>query len=247
MIEPHKIPESILNLLIPDTRKLAYLKALKTSFGHMPDLKVTDLSLEDYVIAIVLESGLEISRKDATDNLLDLGILLNYKTALDLERSSLFSDIDKYDNNTLNIPETTYIAYYKLIQANNARLEGNYFMQVSDTIDDTIVKLENRISIDKDTTDNIKNAGKTIDEIQEMEADINEKHKTDINNILGKEAMVFFGENPQLQLIIDQGSAPPELISGILADLSLIYREMGGSGINFAPDGVLKVKERADV
>lgn len=41
-----------------------------------------------------------------------------------------------------------------------------------------------------------------------------------------------------LVLTLDPGSAPPDAIAEILADLSILYRRMGGSGINFTPQAV---------
>ncbi|HEX6040049.1 hypothetical protein [Longimicrobium sp.] len=42
----------------------------------------------------------------------------------------------------------------------------------------------------------------------------------------------------RLVLTVDPGSAPPEEIADILSDLSILYRRMGGSGINFTPQDV---------
>jgi hypothetical protein len=44
--------------------------------------------------------------------------------------------------------------------------------------------------------------------------------------------------SPALVLRVDPGSAPPEEIADILSDISLLYRKMGGSGINFTPQGI---------
>lgn len=37
----------------------------------------------------------------------------------------------------------------------------------------------------------------------------------------------------EMSLVVDPGSAPPEVIADILAQISLIYRKTGGSGITF--------------
>lgn len=45
--------------------------------------------------------------------------------------------------------------------------------------------------------------------------------------------------SPELEglfLVVDRGSAPPEVIAEILCDLSLLYRKVGGSGITFSFD-----------
>ena len=43
---------------------------------------------------------------------------------------------------------------------------------------------------------------------------------------------------PALNILIDPGTAPNEEIASVLADLSRIYRRMGGSGITFKLDAV---------
>lgn len=47
----------------------------------------------------------------------------------------------------------------------------------------------------------------------------------------------------QLDLHIDPGTAPPEEVARLLAALSIAYRKLGGSGITFKPEGVLRVHE----
>jgi len=42
----------------------------------------------------------------------------------------------------------------------------------------------------------------------------------------------------QIGISIDQGSASDDKIAELLADISILYRMMGGSGINFEPSGV---------
>lgn len=42
----------------------------------------------------------------------------------------------------------------------------------------------------------------------------------------------------ELAVFIDPGTAPPEEIAEILSALSILYRRMGGSGINFTPQDV---------
>jgi hypothetical protein len=41
-----------------------------------------------------------------------------------------------------------------------------------------------------------------------------------------------------VELLVDPGSAPPEVIADILSDLSMLYRKTGGSGITFTPDSI---------
>lgn len=41
-----------------------------------------------------------------------------------------------------------------------------------------------------------------------------------------------------ISILIDPGSAPAEEIADILSDLSVLYRRIGGSGIDFTPEGV---------
>jgi len=43
---------------------------------------------------------------------------------------------------------------------------------------------------------------------------------------------------PQLEILIDPGSAPPEEIGALLADISKLYRMVGGSGISWTIQGV---------
>lgn len=40
--------------------------------------------------------------------------------------------------------------------------------------------------------------------------------------------------DPALLVLVDPGEAPPEVIADVLSDLSILYRKLGGSGINFA-------------
>lgn len=42
---------------------------------------------------------------------------------------------------------------------------------------------------------------------------------------------------PVLSICVDPGSAPAEDVAELLADLSLLYRKMGGAGIIFSPEG----------
>lgn len=42
---------------------------------------------------------------------------------------------------------------------------------------------------------------------------------------------------------VDPGTAPPEDIADVLSDLSILYRKMGGSGINFSLKGIHIVEE----
>lgn len=44
-----------------------------------------------------------------------------------------------------------------------------------------------------------------------------------------------FADKGMEKLIIDPGSAPPEVIADLLSNLSIIYRNAGGSGIDFIP------------
>jgi len=46
-----------------------------------------------------------------------------------------------------------------------------------------------------------------------------------------------------LRLVIDPGSAPPEVIAGILSDISTLYRLKKGSGITFEVQGVYSLNE----
>ena len=48
--------------------------------------------------------------------------------------------------------------------------------------------------------------------------------------------------NIQLEVIIDKGTAPESDVADLLSNLSILYRMMGGSGINFENKGVLTVK-----
>lgn len=45
-----------------------------------------------------------------------------------------------------------------------------------------------------------------------------------------------------LQITISPGSAPPEEIEKLLAHISIVYRKMGGEGINFSLDNVFDHK-----
>ncbi|MEM9340923.1 MAG: hypothetical protein AAGA66_19465, partial [Bacteroidota bacterium] len=45
-----------------------------------------------------------------------------------------------------------------------------------------------------------------------------------------------------LNLTIDYGSAPPEVVADILADISLLYQLEGGSGLEFSFDGVYQLE-----
>lgn len=51
---------------------------------------------------------------------------------------------------------------------------------------------------------------------------------------------------PELPLLVDPGTAPPEVIAELLADISLIYRRLGGSGIAFRFEQIF-VKEEVEV
>ncbi|MEL6975171.1 MAG: hypothetical protein AAGL29_07220 [Bacteroidota bacterium] len=42
----------------------------------------------------------------------------------------------------------------------------------------------------------------------------------------------------EFELMIDPGNAPPELVAEFFAELSLLYRLMGGSGLNFSLEGI---------
>lgn len=56
---------------------------------------------------------------------------------------------------------------------------------------------------------------------------------------------VFSSAPEGLSLVVDRGSAPPEVIAEILCDLSLLYRKVGGSGITFSFDEVHMPDEEA--
>jgi hypothetical protein len=45
-------------------------------------------------------------------------------------------------------------------------------------------------------------------------------------------------KNLVLSVVVDPGEAPPEAIAEVLSEISLLYRRMGGSGINFSLAGV---------
>jgi ATP-dependent Clp protease ATP-binding subunit ClpA len=47
----------------------------------------------------------------------------------------------------------------------------------------------------------------------------------------------------EMNLWVDPGSAPPEVIADILAHISLIYRKTGGSGITFRFEGTTVLEE----
>ena len=49
------------------------------------------------------------------------------------------------------------------------------------------------------------------------------------------------GQLHPLKLIIDQGTAPDEVVADILSDISILYRLQGGSGINFELEGVISM------
>jgi hypothetical protein len=42
--------------------------------------------------------------------------------------------------------------------------------------------------------------------------------------------------DPILRVIVDPGAASAKEIADVLSDLSILYRRIGGSGINFTPD-----------
>lgn len=44
---------------------------------------------------------------------------------------------------------------------------------------------------------------------------------------------------PALLVHVDPGTAPPEDVAEVLAELSILYRRLGGAGITFSPDGTL--------
>lgn len=46
---------------------------------------------------------------------------------------------------------------------------------------------------------------------------------------------------PSILVEVDVGSASPQEIADILSDLSILYRRMGGNGIDFSPQGVYVV------
>ena len=48
-------------------------------------------------------------------------------------------------------------------------------------------------------------------------------------------------DNP-IKLLIDNADAPPDEIADFLSELSILYRMMGGSGINFELEDVLQLK-----
>lgn len=48
--------------------------------------------------------------------------------------------------------------------------------------------------------------------------------------------------DPSLEVSIDPGSAPPEVIEEILARLSILNRKMGGNGINFTLEDIFTDK-----
>ena len=50
-------------------------------------------------------------------------------------------------------------------------------------------------------------------------------------------------EMATLSITVDPGTAPPEDIADVLSDLSILYRKMGGSGINFSLKGIHIVEE----
>jgi hypothetical protein len=55
----------------------------------------------------------------------------------------------------------------------------------------------------------------------------------------GEEVMVTpLDVLPALTLWVDPGSAPSAAIADVLSDLSILYRRMGGAGINFIPYGI---------
>jgi ATP-dependent Clp protease ATP-binding subunit ClpC len=47
----------------------------------------------------------------------------------------------------------------------------------------------------------------------------------------------------EMSLVVDPGSAPPEVIADILAQISLIYRKTGGSGITFRFEDLTVMEE----
>lgn len=44
---------------------------------------------------------------------------------------------------------------------------------------------------------------------------------------------------PTLTINIIIGTSPQEEVSDLLSDISILYRKMGGSGINFTPEGTI--------
>lgn len=53
-------------------------------------------------------------------------------------------------------------------------------------------------------------------------------------------------ELADLELVIDAGTASDQQIADVLSDLSLLYRAVGGSGINFTLSGVYELSEIED-
>ena len=51
--------------------------------------------------------------------------------------------------------------------------------------------------------------------------------------IAGVKRILERDSNPAIEIYL--GTAPPEEISDLLSNISILYRNMGGSGINFAP------------
>ena len=44
---------------------------------------------------------------------------------------------------------------------------------------------------------------------------------------------------PTLTVEVALGTSPMEVVSDLLSDISILYRKMGGSGINFTPEGAI--------
>jgi transcriptional regulator with XRE-family HTH domain len=99
------------------------------------------------------------------------------------------------------------------------------------------LKSANKILI---ALNNIPNLSKQY-EISEIFPAIGNVSDVDFSDV--KDDIVFFADNfSDFELIIDRGDAPDEKIADLLADFSILYRMLGGSGINFELTDVLTLK-----
>ena len=62
-----------------------------------------------------------------------------------------------------------------------------------------------------------------------------------------KQGKKDFSREDEMIIDIDPGTASDEFIAELLKDLSMVYRTMGGSGLNFSLEGTYQIEEKANV